>query len=122
MIKDSGQRKEFSNGFVRDLDSDKLRRDLIPLQPLERVAKQYTEWMLKYWENNWMLARWKVAVERFKQSWWRHFISWQKWEYDENHDAACVFNILAYEYHRNRMLENDLVFDDNWDEQPRQSI
>ena len=29
---------------------------------------------------------------------------------------------MAYEYHRNRMLENDLVFDDNWDEQPRQSI
>lgn len=116
MIKDSWQRKEFSNWFVRDVDTNKLRWDLLPIEILERVCTQYTEWMNKYWANNWQQARWKEAIERFKQSARRHFISWQKWEYDENHDAATIFNIMAYERHRKRMLDNDATFDHNWEE------
>ena len=122
MILDSGLRKEFSNGFVRDIDDSKLRFDLIPIWQLKTLARQYTDWMKKYWENNRQLARWKEAIMRFKQSARRHFITRQEWIYDEFHNDATIFNIMAYEYHRNRMLENDLVFDDNWDEQPRQSI
>ena len=116
MIKDSGRRKEFINWFVRDLDEDKLRFDLIPIWQLKTLARQYTDWMKKYWADNRKLARWKEAIERFKQSAYRHFVERQEWIYDENHNDAAIFNIMAYEYHRNRMLENDLVFDSNWNE------
>ena len=116
MIKDSWQRKEFSNGFVRDLDNDKLRFDLIPIWQLKSLARQYTDWMQKYWENNRQLARGKVAIERFKQSARRHFISRQNGEYDENHNDATIFNIMAYEYHRQRMLGAWLWFNNEWEE------
>ena len=43
MILDSGQRKEFSNGFVRDIDDSKLRFDLIPIWQLKTLARQYTD-------------------------------------------------------------------------------
>lgn len=116
MIKDSGQREEFSNWFIRDIDSDKLRFDLIPIWQLKSLAKQYTDWMQKYWEDNWKLARWKKAIERFKQSAYRHFVERQEWIYDENHNDAAIFNIMAYEYHRDRMNINSIIFWADWKE------
>lgn len=113
--KDSGKRKEFDNWFVRDLDDGKLRYDLIPLNMLERLAWLYTRWIKKYWENNWHLARGEEAIERFKQSARRHYISWMKWEYDEDHAIATCWNIFAYERHKERMQKEWLIFKD-WKE------
>lgn len=116
VIKDSGNRREFDNWFVRDLDDDKLRWDLMPIEQMSDVCLQYTLWMKKYWENNWHQARWKVAINRFKQSARRHFLAWQSGQYDEMHHAATVFNIWAYEFHTKRMRDEWLTFDKEWNE------
>lgn len=121
-IKDSWQRKEFGNWFVRDLDDWKLRRDLMPISMMKRTAQQYTSWMLKYGEDNRQQARGKKAIMRFKQSAFRHFMQRMDWEIDEDHGCGgTVFNIYAYERHKKRMQDDDLIFDDNWDEQTRTS-
>ena len=96
--KDSGKRKKWSSGFNRDTDEDKLRFDLIPVELLERLAGLYTRGAKKYGDSNWQLAKEKDAIDRFKQSAWRHFISWQKGEEDEDHAVAVAFNIFAYEW------------------------
>jgi hypothetical protein len=96
--KDSGKRKEWKSGFRRDADEGKLRYDLIPLEMLERLAGLYTRGAEKYSDDNWKLAKEDDAIRRFKQSAWRHFVSWQKGDEDEDHGVACVFNIFAYEW------------------------
>lgn len=103
ITKDSWVRKEFSNWFVRDTDEWKLRFDLIPIEALERLAGTYTRWAKKYWDNNRTLAEWEEAISRFKQSAFRHFISRMKWNYEEDHWYACIFNIIAYEYLTNKL-------------------
>lgn len=108
ITKDSWERTEFSNWFVRDVDTGKLRYDLIPINMLDRLAGLYTRGIEKYWENNWQQARWRIAIERFKQSAWRHFIKWQQWEYDEDHAIAVAWNIFAYEWHKTRLEENNM--------------
>ena len=116
-IKDSGKREEYSNWFVRDLDEWKLRRDLMPINMMKRTCEQYTKGMLKYWDDNRKQARGKKAIMRFRQSAFRHFMQWMEWDLDEDHGCGgTVFNIYAYERHKNRMDNNDLIFDENWDE------
>jgi len=41
VTKDSGQRQEWSTGSVRDVSVGKGRFDLIPTEPLRRLAKLY---------------------------------------------------------------------------------
>lgn len=115
--KDSWTRKEFSNGFVRDDDWSKLRYDLIPTSMLERLAWLYTRWAIKYWDCNWQKAIGRDAIERFKQSAWRHFIHWQNWEYDEDHWFWVCRNVFAYERHINRMRDNNLIYHENWEDE-----
>lgn len=106
ITKDSGKRKEWKSGFKRDDDVEKLRFDLIPPIAIERLAGLYTRGAIKYGDNNWKLAKTPEEIERFKQSAWRHFISWQKGEYDEDHAFAVVWNIVAYEFHRDAKSNN----------------
>lgn len=98
--KDSGKRKMWDSGFNRDDDESKLRYDLIPPEMLERLAGLYTRGAVKYGDNNWRLAKTDEEIERFKQSAWRHFISWQQGDYSEDHAIAVCWNIFAYEWHK----------------------
>lgn len=96
--KDSGQRVRYASGFNRDVADGKPRYDLIPISMLTRLADLYQRGSVKYGDNNWKLAKSSEELERFKQSAWRHFISWQEGKEDEDHASAVVFNIFAYEY------------------------
>ena len=108
--KDSGKKRVFDSGFQRDTAESKLRFDLIPIDQLERVAWQFTRWAEKYWANNRQKALWETECDAFRQSAYRHFIKWMKWEYDEDHAAAIIWNIMCYERHR-----------DNWNlESPKE--
>lgn len=99
VTKDSGKRKEWDSGFRRDTDDGKNRYDLIPVEMLDRLASLYTRGMEKYGDNNWKLADSPDAIERFKQSAWRHFVDWQSdRNIEEDHAMAVVFNVFAYEY------------------------
>ena len=43
----------FSTGMVRDVQDDKLRYELIPVESLKRLAAVYTKGAKKYAPNNW---------------------------------------------------------------------
>ena len=102
ITKDSGRRKEFSSGMRRDLDDDKPRYDLIPLDMLKRLAELYARGAKKYGDCNWQLANTEEEYKRFKASAWRHFVQWQNGEYDEDHATGAIWNIIAYEHLKNR--------------------
>jgi len=99
VTKDSGKRQEFTNGFVRDSGKNKPRFDLIWQPMLERWANLMMRGAEKYTENNWMLANSKDALIRFRASAYRHLYQWfNGLEPEEDHAAACFFNISAAEY------------------------
>lgn len=100
ITKDSGERQEYENGFVRDTNKGKPRYELIPHETLKRVAELYGRGAEKYAADNWRQAEGKEAIERFKESAFRHFIQWTAGEEDEDHMAGAVFNLFAYEWHK----------------------
>jgi hypothetical protein len=106
--KDSGARVDYPSGFRRDTDVDKPRYDLIPLDALRRLAELMARGARKYGDNNWMLASGDVELQRFKASAFRHFVQWMNGEVDEDHMAAVVFNLFAYETRKDlREMEAD---------------
>lgn len=107
-IKDSGQRKEFAGGMVRDVDTGKTQFHRILEGPMyRRWAGHLTKGAVKYPDNqdgsaNWTRAAGAEELCRFKQSAARHFVQWFYNESDEDHAAAVFFNINGAEYVKNR--------------------
>lgn len=97
ITKDSGKRQEFSSGMKRDTQENKARYDLIEPLALERWAMLMARGAEKYGERNWELANSQEEANRFKASAWRHFVQWARGEEDEDHMAAVMFNLAAYE-------------------------
>jgi hypothetical protein len=104
VTKDSGKREEFDSGMVRDTQDGKPRFDLliprdVPYsdQFFTRVAGLLGRGAEKYSDRNWEKAGGSEELERFKSSAFRHFMQWLNDESDEDHAAAVVFNLLAYE-------------------------
>jgi hypothetical protein len=103
--KDSGKRQEFETGMRRDTQDNKPRFDLIsPLlvpyseQMLTRWAELMARGALKYDDRNWEKACTQQELDRAMASAVRHFYQWQCGETDEDHAAACYFNIQLAEY------------------------
>ncbi len=101
--KDSGKRQNYKSGMVRDIQEGKPRYDLIiPLGSKRHLLKRWAELMergmAKYGYRNWEKANSEEEMLRFKASAWRHFMQWNDGETDEDHAAAVLFNINAYEY------------------------
>lgn len=96
--KDSGERVAFDSGMVRDIDTGKPRYDLIPLDPLKRLAELYARGAVKYGDRNWQKANSPEELARFKASAFRHFMQWLNDEDDEDHGIAVAWNIFAVEY------------------------
>ena len=97
VTKDSGERVLYDSGFTRDVQGNKPRYDLIPLPMLKRVAELYARGASKYGDSNWKLADTDEELQRFKASAFRHFVAWMDDETDEDHMAAVVFNLFAFE-------------------------
>lgn len=102
--KDSGSRATFASGMQRDTQAGKARFDLlIPLdvpyegQLLTRLAALMARGAEKYDPRNWEKANSAEELERMKASAFRHFMQWATGESDEDHAAATIFNLLAYE-------------------------
>jgi len=105
IINDSGKRKTYKSGAVRDVTEGKIRWDLLPPEALKRVAQHYTTGAKKYEENNWKKG---IPTERFVEGVCRH---WNQYrlslteigkddpEYtEEDHLSAVVFNLLGIIY------------------------
>lgn len=53
VLKDSGQREQFTTGSQRDTRENEGRYDLLPMHAIERLAKVYEAGAKKYDANNW---------------------------------------------------------------------
>lgn len=102
--KDSGERKQFSSGMVRDTSRGKERFDLLwPLdvpyqyQLITRAAALMARGAEKYEERNWEQANSQEELDRAMESAFRHFMQWFAGMRDEDHAAAVVFNLMAAE-------------------------
>lgn len=106
-IKDSGARKEFSGGMVRDITEGKIDYSLIRDGVMyKRWASHLTKGAIKYNKRNWMKASGQEEYDRFKESACRHFEQWLNGDKDEDHAAAVFFNINGAEYVSSNIYEN----------------
>ena len=101
---DSGKHVEYESGMRRDTNEDKAKFELLLAkgvryeeQMLTRVAELMTRGAVKYGERNWEKAEGVEELSRFKESAFRHLIQWLCNDMQEDHAAAVIFNIIAYE-------------------------
>ena len=91
-ILDSGTRREFDTGAVRDMAEGKGRFDLLPLEVIWDLAKHFEKGALKYGEYNWQKgipvnSYWDSAVRHL----WKHKMGW----IDEDHAIAALWNVAC---------------------------
>lgn len=91
-LKDSGKRRSFETGAVRDVAQDKGRFDLLPYRALTLAAIHMERGARKYSDRNWEKG---MPVGEFYNSAMRHFIKWWHGATDEPHLDALIWNILC---------------------------
>lgn len=114
ITKDSGQREEYASGMRRDIQDGKPRFDLllVPEVPFEgqfltRLAQLLARGADKYGDRNWQKANSVEELERFVSSGLRHMVQWASGEIDEDHAAAVAFNLMAAEYVKWKLKNED---------------
>lgn len=112
ITKNSWNNLEFEWWGRREDKSDKLDYTLIPLEQLTRLAWLYTRGAKIYWEHNWTKSYGSEEYrEWMRKSAYRHFIQWMKWETDEDHAMAIVFNVFWFE-ELTRLNDEDVKLND----------
>lgn len=91
MIKDSGDRTEFSTGAVRDMHGGKGRMDLLPWAAIMEVSKHCEEGALKYGEHN---VDKGIPIHSLIDSAMRHLAKYLEGWDDEPHLRAAAWNVL----------------------------
>ena len=89
-IKDSGQRTEYANGFVRDMHEGKGRFDLMPWYGIWELAKHCEAGAVKYGERNIDLG---CPQHSLIDSAIRHLAKYLMGWDDEDHLRAALWNI-----------------------------
>lgn len=84
--------KVFKTGAVRSSNTDKPRFDLIPIEPLKRLAHLYARGAKAYGERNWEKG---MLVSRCYESMLRHAFQYGEGLHDEDHLAGVIFNAMA---------------------------
>ena len=93
--KDSGERRAFDTGAVRDQSAGKGRYDLIPRDMLRRWAALYERGAAKYGDNNWQKG---IPLKSFIDSAFRHLTQLADGDRSEDHAAAVFFNVAGLEW------------------------
>lgn len=91
MIRDSGSRKEFATGAVRDMQTGKGRMDLLPWEAIMRVSKHCERGAIKYGERN---VDKGIPQHSLIDSAFRHLAKYMSGWNDEAHLVAAVWNLL----------------------------
>lgn len=91
-IKDSGERREFATGAVRDMADGKGDMVSVPWESILRLSKHYEAGAKKYKRFNF---RQGIPVSSFIDSACRHLAKYQCGMDDEDHLAAAAFNVLG---------------------------
>jgi len=92
MIKDSGERREFTTGSVRDKRDGKGRYDLLPAYVIGRDAKHIEAGAVKYGPRNWEKGQ---PLSSYLDSALRHLFVWMDGDREEDNLAAARWNIAA---------------------------
>lgn len=114
ITKDSGKREEYNSGMRRDTQEGKARFELllVPGLPFEeqfltRLGQLLARGAGKYGDRNWEKANSPEELERFVSSGLRHMVQWASGEVDEDHAAAVAFNLMAAEYVKWKLANED---------------
>jgi len=91
-VKDSGSRREFPTGSVRDIRTGKGRFDLIPPLALERLARHYENGAVKYGDRNWERGQ---PISSYVDSMLRHCQNFLAGDRSEDHLSAVSWNAFA---------------------------
>jgi len=92
LLKDSGNRRAFETGAVRDMAEGKGRCDLLPACAILRLARHYEAGAVKYESRNWEKG---IPVSCMLDSGIRHMLKYLDGQKDEDHLAAAAWNILG---------------------------
>lgn len=90
-IKDSGERREFKTGAVRDMHDGKGRMDLMPWYAVMEISKHCENGAKKYGEHN--VDR-GIPLHSFVDSAFRHLAKYVDGWVDEPHLVAAAWNLL----------------------------
>jgi hypothetical protein len=91
-ILDSGSRREFSTGAVRDMAEGKGDMFSLPAAAILRLSKHYELGAKKYTRLNYQKG---IPVSSFMDSALRHIFKYLDGWDDEDHLSAAAFNILG---------------------------
>ena len=86
-IKDSGHRREFENGFKRDMAIGKGRMDLLPWKAIIELSKHCENGAVKYGERN---VDKGAPINCLMDSAFRHMAKYMEGETDEDHLIAAM--------------------------------
>jgi len=92
VILDSGERRDFGTGAVRDMAEGKGRFDLLPMCSLMRLAKHYENGCSKYGERNWEKG---IPSHSYADSAMRHLVKYLDGWDDEDHLIAAIWNLMC---------------------------
>ena len=108
-ILDSGNRREFESGAVRDMDAGKGRMDLLMWNGIMELSKHCEGGAIKYGENNIDKG---IEFSSLIDSGARHLAKYIAGQEDENHLVAACWNLMwALECSVTKPQLNDLY---NW--------
>ena len=102
---DSGERRQFDTGSVRDSVAGKPMPALMSPYALERLAGLCARGAQKYSARNWEKGQPFTAVT---DSMLRHCLAWMRGAEDEDHLAAVAWNACAL-MHFQEMLQRGLL-------------
>lgn len=101
-ILDSGTRRTFSTGSVRDMQEGKGDMASIPWESILRLSRHYEAGAKKY--DRWNFRK-GIPISSFIDSAMRHLAKYQCGEDDEDHLSAAAFNVLGAMLMENTMPE-----------------
>lgn len=91
-LPDSGARKEYGTGAVRDASEGKGHFHSIPPSALRRIAKRFEDGSKKYSKDNWMKG---IPLSHYQDSLTRHTLAWSEGDTSEDHLGAILWNAAA---------------------------
>ena len=96
-ILDSGTRREFDTGAVRDMSEGKGNFSLLPWEVIWDLAKHYEKGNKKYPPDEDGIANWKkgIPVDSYFDSAMRHLVKHKLGWIDEDHAIAALWNICG---------------------------
>ena len=90
-IKDSGNRREFNTGAVRDMAEGKGRMDLLPWSAIIEISKHCENGAKKYGEHN---VDKGIPTSSLCDSACKHLAKYLSRQTDEDHLLASAWNLL----------------------------